>query len=91
MSDLEELIGADTPVSAGRLETLEVGVWRRVARHNERSRNLRLRLSVVGMALGLGGVTGGVVSLAPRPEPSELRIFTVEAGVTPLAVLSARG
>jgi hypothetical protein len=29
--------------------------------------------------------------LAPRPEPSEMRIFTVSAGLSPLANLDVRG
>ncbi|MNR54860.1 hypothetical protein D3C85_1751300 [compost metagenome] len=52
----------------------------------------QVRVAAVGMALLLGVANGGFLLLAsPRPEPSELRIFTVSAGLSPLGPLDARG
>jgi hypothetical protein len=51
----------------------------------------QVRLAAVAVALGVGITNGGLMLLAPRPQPSELQIFTVSAGLSPLASLDVRG
>jgi hypothetical protein len=52
----------------------------------------QVRVAAVGLALVLGVANGGFLLLAsPRPEPSELRIFTVSAGLSPLDPLDVWG
>ena len=43
------------------------------------------------LALAIGVTNGGLMLLGPQPEPSEMRIFTVSAGLSPLASLDGRG
>lgn len=90
--EIERLIGADAPEDAGRLDGLEEAVWARIAVRRESSSMGQVRVAAVGMALVLGVANGGFLLLAsPRPEPSELRIFTVSAGLSPLGPLDSRG
>ena len=52
-------------------------------------------MRVVGLlgalALVIGVANGGLMLTTPQPEPSEMRIFTVSAGLSPLGSLDVRG
>jgi hypothetical protein len=51
----------------------------------------QVRVAAVAVAVAIGVTNGGLMLFAPRPDPSEMRIFTVSAGLSPLAGLDARG
>lgn len=89
--DLNRLIGAAVPGEAARLAGVEDAVWARIGRRGERARVGQVRVAAVALALVVGVTNGGLMLLAPRPEPSEMRIFTVSAGLSPLASLDVRG
>jgi hypothetical protein len=89
--DMDGLIGVVEPVDAARLAGVEAAVWARVAEHKDRARIGQVRVAAVAVALAVGGMNGGLMLFAPRPEPSEMRIFTVSAGLSPLAGLDVRG
>lgn len=90
--EIERLIGAEAPDDVGRLDGLEEAVWARIAVRRDSASMGQVRVAAVGLALVLGVANGGLLLLAsPRPEPSELRIFTVSAGLSPLGPLDARG
>ena len=89
--DLDRLIGAAPPDDAVRLAGVEEAVWARVGQLRERAGMSRIRVAAVTIALVVGVANGGLMLLSPEPEPSELRIFTVSAGLSPLASLDVRG
>jgi len=89
--DMDRLIGAVAPGDGMRLAGLEDAVWARIDTRRERIRAAQVRVAAVSMAFAIGGVNGGLMLLAPPPEPSEMRIFTVSAGLSPLASLDVRG
>ena len=89
--DIERLIGAATPGDAGLLAGVEDAVWARIGERTERARMGQVRVAAVAIACVVGVTNGGLMLLAPRPEPSEMRIFTVSAGLSPLAGLDVRG
>ena len=90
--EIERLIAAEGPDDAGRLDGLEDAVWTRIAVRREAASMGQVRVAAVGLALVLGVANGGLLLVAsPRPEPSELRIFTVSAGLSPLDPLDVRG
>lgn len=89
--DMDRLIGAIAPGDDARLAGVEDAVWTRVGERRDRARMGQVRLAAVALALVIGVTNGGLLLLAPRPEPSEMRIFTVSAGLSPLAGLDARG
>ena len=83
--DIERLIGAAAPGDAARLAGVEDAVWSRIGERRDRARMGQVRVAAVAIALVVGGANGGLMLMAPRPEPSELRIFTVSAGLSPMA------
>ena len=89
--DMERLIGAVAPGDASRLAGVEDAVWARIGERRDRAHVGRVRVAAVASALVIGVTNGGLLLLAPRPEPSEMRIFTVSAGLSPLANLDVRG
>lgn len=89
--DIDRLIGAAAPGDAARLAGMEDAVWARVGERRDRARMNRVRVAAVALALVVGVANGGLMLLAPRPEPSEMRIFTVSAGLSPLAGLDIQG
>jgi len=89
--ELERLIGNDRYGDDGRLDGLEDKVWARVSERRNQVRTGLLRIAVVALALVVGLTNGGLLLLSPRPEPSEMRIFTVSAGLSPLSGLDVRG
>lgn len=89
--DMNRLIDAAAPGDAARLAGVENAVWARVGQMRERARMGQVRVAAVALALTIGITNGGLMLLALRPEPSELRIFTVSAGLSPLAGLDVQG
>ena len=89
--DINRLIGATAPGDAARLSGVEDAVWARIGDRRERARMGQVRVAAVALALVIGVANGGLMLMTPRPEPSELRIFTVSAGLSPLASLDVRG
>lgn len=89
--ELDRLIGGVGPDDVPNLAGLEDAVWTRVGRRRDRARMGQVRLAVIALACVIGVANGGLMFLAPRPEPSEMRIFTVSAGLSPLASLDVRG
>lgn len=89
--DIETMIAAGGPVDAARLDGLEDRVWARVGERREQRRMGQVRLAAVAAALVIGGVNGGLMLATARPAPSEMQVFTVSAGSSPLARLETRG
>lgn len=89
--DIDRLIGAAAPGDAALLAGVEEAVWARVGERRDRARVGQVRVAAVALALVVGVANGGLMLLAPRPEPSEMRIFTVSAGLSPLTSLDVRG
>ncbi len=89
--DMNRLVGADAPGDAASLVGLEDAVWARISEQTSRSRAELVRFAVVVLALGIGVANGGLMLKVSRPEPSEMRIFTVSAGLFPLTSLENRG
>ena len=89
--DIERLIGAVTADGASRRAGVEDAVWARIGERRDRARMGQVRAAAVALALVIGVTNGGLMLLAPRPEPSEMRIFTVSAGLSPLSGLDVRG
>ncbi|HRO33972.1 MAG TPA: hypothetical protein PLQ03_11230 [Brevundimonas sp.] len=86
--DIGRLIRTAAPGDAAGLAGVEDAVWSRVS---ERVRVRQVRIAAVALALAIGVANGGLMLSAPRPEPSEMRIFTVSAGLSPLVSLDVRG
>ena len=89
--DMNRLIAAVAAGDAGRLAGVGDAVWARIGERRDRARMGQVRVAAVAIALVIGVTNGGLMLMAPRPEPSELRIFTVSAGLSPLAGLDVRG
>ncbi len=89
--DMDELIGAIAQSDAAQLAGVEDAVWARIAQRRDRTRMGQVRIAAVAIAGVIGVTNGGLMLMAPRPEPSEMRIFTVSAGLSPLASLDVRG
>lgn len=86
--NLDDLLNGAAAAPADRsLEGLEPLVWRRVEILRSERLVSQLRLGAVAMALATGLTAGGVGAIAaPRPT-GELTIFTIDAGLVPLARL----
>ncbi len=91
IDDMERLIGLVAPGDTAPLVGVEDAVWARIGERRDRTRMGQVRFAAVALALGVGVANGGLMLLAPRPEPSEMRIFTVSAGLFPLANLDVQG
>lgn len=89
--DMNELIAGVAPGDADRLVGMEDAVWVRIGERRERARMGQVRVAAVALALVIGVANGGLMLMAPRPESSEMRIFTVSAGLSPLSGLDVRG
>lgn len=89
--DMEKLIGVFTAGDLAGLDGMEDAVWTRIGEHRDRARMGHVRVAAVAIALVVGVANGGLMLLVPRPEPSEMRIFTVSAGLAPLSGLDVRG
>lgn len=89
--DMNRLIGTVDPIEAARLAGLEDAVWARISARRDRARLDQVRVAAVAFAVVIGVTNGGLMLLAPPPEPSEMRIFTVSGGLSPLSRLDVQG
>ena len=86
--NLDDLLirSAAMPVD-GSLDGLEPLVWSRVETLRGERLASQLRLGAVAMALATGLTAGGVGAVAAPRSPGDMAIFTVDAGLSPLARL----
>jgi len=91
MLDDIDLIDGDRHDGEAQLAGLEDKVWARLGERHERARMGQVRVATVALALVIGVANGGFMLMSPRPEPSEMRVFTVSTGLSPLAGLDVRG
>ncbi|MEN5168832.1 hypothetical protein ABE444_04640 [Brevundimonas pondensis] len=88
--DMEHLIRtrlSDEP----QLDDLEDAVWSLVDRRKTEAHMGRIQGAAMALALVVGLTNGSLMLLAPKPQPSEMRIFSVAAsGLSPLAGMDAR-
>ena len=90
--NIDRLINDGGRDGGARLADLESRVWTRVSDRHEQARMGQVRLAAVSLALVIGIANGGAMLLAsPRPAPSEMSIFTVSAGLSPLSGLDFQG
>lgn len=89
-ADLDHLLErmAAWPSDAA-LDGLEPSVWHRVEVLRADRLVARLRLGAVGMALTAGLTAGGIGAVAAPKPVDEMAIFTLDAGLSPLAGLEA--
>lgn len=79
------------PAGAAPLAALEAEVWRRIEDRQARRRMGQVRLTVMVMALIVGAANGGLFVLTPKPRPSDIQVFSVSAGLSPLSRLEVGG
>ena len=89
--DIERLIRTAAPGDAAGLAGVEDAVWARIGRRGDSALMGQVRVAAVAIAVVIGVTNGGLMLFALRPEPSEMRIFTVSAGLSPLLGLDVRG
>ena len=90
-NDIDRLIREPAPDETSTLFGIEDAVWNRIGAHEERTRAGRVRIALVMLALAVGVANGGLMLQSRQAEPSELRIFTVSAALSPLGSLDLRG
>ena len=91
LDDIDRLIGGGRHEGETQLVGLEEKVWARVGERQDRTRMGQVRVAAVALALVVGAATGGFMLQSPRPEPSEMRVFTVSTGQSPLSGLDVWG
>jgi hypothetical protein len=91
LDDIDRPIGGGRHDGEAQLAGLEDKVWARIGERRDQARMGQVRVAAVALALVVGVANGGLMLLSLRPEPSEMRVFTVSAGLSPLAGLDARG
>jgi len=91
LDDIDRLIDGGRHDGEARLAGLEDEVWARIGERRDRDRMRQVRVAAIALALVVGVANGGFMLLYPRPEPSEMRVFTVSTGLSPLSGLGVRG
>ena len=91
LDDIDRLIGGGRHDGEAQLAGLEDKVWARIDERRDRARTGQVRVVAIGLALVVGVANGGFMLLSPRPEPSEMHVFTVSTGLSPLSGLDVRG
>lgn len=84
--ELERLIRAEGSPDMSRLDGIEHAVWARVGAREARRRLTRTQGAALGLSLMIGLTSGGLLMLSPRPAPSEMKVFSVSTGLSPLSV-----
>lgn len=87
--DILRLIASARPESQISLSGLESDVWRRIEDRVGERRMGQVRVAALAMALVVGVANGGLFALSARAEPSEMRVFSVSAGLLPIGTLGA--
>ena len=88
---IQNWIATTSPEGDARLDAMEAAVWARVGEIGERRRMGQVRVAAVALALTVGVANGGFMTLTSRPQPSEMRIFTVSSDLSPFAGLASKG
>lgn len=91
MTELDTLIAREATGTSAGLDCLEHDVWSRVERLQAKARERSLRVTALGVAAVIGGITGGVMAPAGQTSPTELSIFSPRLAASPLDVRSALG
>jgi hypothetical protein len=91
MTELDTLIARDATGTSTGLDSLEHDVWSRVKRVQAKARERSLRVTALGVAAAIGGITGGVMAPVSQTSPTELSIFSPRLAASPLDVRSALG
>lgn len=82
--DIDDLIRRpDITERALGLENLEARVWSRVRAHHARVAAQRTQTAALALALIVGAVGGGLLTVNRVVPQSELQVLTVEAGLSP--------
>lgn len=89
--DIDHLIATARPASQASLSGLESDVWRRIEERVGERRMGQVRVAALAMALMVGVANGGLYALSARAEPSEMQVFSVSAGLSPVGALGAQG
>lgn len=89
--DIQRLIAVTPPADGARLGAMEAAVWARICEIGERRRMGQVRIAAVALAVMVGVANGGLMMLPPRPQPSEMRIFTVSSGLSSLVSMDVKG
>ena len=87
--DIDRLIASARPASPATLSRLESDVWRRIEDRVGERRMGQVRVAALAMALVVGVANGGLFALSARAEPSEMQVFSVSAGLSPIGTLGA--
>lgn len=87
--DIDHLIAAARPAGQASLSGLEADVWRRIEDRIGERRMGQVRVAAMAMALVVGIANGGLFVLSAQAEPSEMQVFSVSGGLSPIAILGA--
>ena len=90
--DIERMLA--TPLSSDEtadLTGLEGRVWRRIEERQAQRRQGQVRLAVLAFALLVGVTNGGVLGQAFKPRPSDIQVFSVSAGLSPMTSVEVGG
>ena len=83
--ELERLIRAETPGDAAHLAGVERAVWTRIGERQSRRRLTGVQGAAIAFSLLIGLTNGSLMLLMPRPAPSEMNVFSVATGLSPLS------
>ena len=83
--ELERLIRADIPGDAVPLTGVESAVWTRVGERQSRRLLTNVQGAAIAFSLLIGLTNGSLMLLMPRPAPSEMNVFSVATGLSPLS------
>lgn len=86
---IDRLIATAWPASSTTLSGLESDVWRRIEERVGERRMGQVRFAALAVALFVGVANGGLFALSARAEPSEMQVFSVSAGLSPIGTLGA--
>ena len=90
--DMERMLA--TPPSTdetSRLAGLENRVWRRIEERQEQRRMSQVRLAVMAVALLVGVTNGGMLGQSFKPGRSDIQVFSVSAGLSPMTRFEVGG
>ena len=89
IEDIDRLIASAQPAGPTTLSGLESDVWLRIEDRVGERRMGQVRVAALAMALVVGVANGGLFALTARAERSEMQVFSVSAGLSPISTLGA--
>lgn len=90
--DIERMLATPLPDDgATPLAGLEEQVWRRIDERLAQRSMAQVRLAVMAVALVVGVTNGGVLGQAFRPGHSDIQVFSVSAGLSPMTRFEVGG